>query len=55
MPIPYPNHAYRVRYHETGMAKHRAKLTRSPFKALHSWMREIGDVLVGAFQQVASA
>jgi hypothetical protein len=55
MPLPYPNHAFRVRYHEQGLARHRATLRRSPLKALHSFLREVGDVLVGSFMQVASS
>lgn len=55
MPLPRVTYAARVRYHDENKARHRATLKRSPLKALHSWAREIGDVLVGAFMQVASA
>lgn len=55
MPLPRINYAARVRYHEENQAKHRPRVTRSPLKALHSWAREVGDVIFGAFMQVASA
>jgi hypothetical protein len=45
-PLPY---AYRVRYAELGLAKHRVQASRSPLRWLRSRIRDLGDVLVGAF------
>lgn len=49
MPLPRVNYAARVRYHDENKAKHRATVRRAPLKALHSWARNLGDALFGAF------
>lgn len=46
--------AFRVRYHEEGLARHRVCIRRQPYRALVSLLREVGDVLVGSFQKVAT-
>lgn len=45
----------RVHYHEKGLARHHVRLRREPYRALCSFLREVGDVLVGSFQQVVSS
>jgi hypothetical protein len=44
--VPY---AVRVAYAEEGRAQHRVSVRRSPLRGIHSFLREVGDVLWGAF------
>lgn len=51
LPIVAAPYAKRVSH----QARHGATIRRSPLKALRSLLREIGDVLVGSFLQVANS
>lgn len=42
-------YATRVRYAETGMARHRVSLKRSPWRRLVSAWRDFGNALFGEF------
>lgn len=46
---PFVPYAERVAYSESGKARHRVSVRRSPLRWVSSTLREIGESLIGAF------
>jgi len=49
MPAYRLGYADRLRYAESGLARHRVCASRTPVRWMRSRLRDIGDVFVGAF------